>query len=81
MYEQYNHKQRVMELYVSFKREVDANGNDEQKEKLITIMLDSVAEKAWQDSAKSPTGQSVDDIASQVDKWAGIAEKLKNFSG
>jgi hypothetical protein len=81
MYEQYNHKQRVMELYVSFKSEVDANGNVEQKEKLITVMLDSVAEKAWQDAAKTSASENLDDMASKLDKWAGIIEKLKNVSG
>ncbi|MBV8976957.1 MAG: hypothetical protein JO261_10025 [Alphaproteobacteria bacterium] len=75
LYEQYNHKQRVMELYVSFKREIEANGADDQKKKLISIMLDSVAEKAWKidrpdkeekDDENLPSLESFADWASRI---------------
>ncbi|MBS0275865.1 MAG: hypothetical protein JSR55_16115 [Proteobacteria bacterium] len=59
LYEQYNHKQRVMELYMSFKKEIETNGDDEQKKKLLTIMLDSVAEKAWR--IESPDADEAED--------------------
>jgi predicted nucleic acid-binding Zn-ribbon protein len=54
LYEEYNHKQRVMELYQSFKDEIDKNGDAEHKKSLLTIMLNSVGSKAW-DSAKDAT--------------------------
>ena len=52
LYEEYNHKQRVMELYQSFQGEIEKNGDEEQKKALLSIMLGSVQSKAW-DEAKS----------------------------
>lgn len=45
MYEEYNHKQRVLQLYESFKGEVDKHGTSEDQQKLLAIMLATVAEK------------------------------------
>lgn len=47
LYEEYNHKQRVMELYASFRKEIEDNGTDDQKKALLTIMLDAVADKTY----------------------------------
>ena len=43
LFEEYNHKQRVIELYEGFDREITNNGTEEQKRKLIDIMLDVVS--------------------------------------
>ena len=45
LYEEYNHKQRVMQLYVSFTDKIEEADANEQKEKLIAIMLKTVADK------------------------------------
>jgi len=45
LFEEYNHKQRVMQLYHSFKKEVDGEGTPEQKQALLTIMLKTVSDK------------------------------------
>ncbi|MGI9392848.1 MAG: hypothetical protein ACR2N8_04850 [Parvibaculales bacterium] len=45
LYEEYNHKQRVMQLYRSFVDEIRTAGNDEQQQKLLDIMLENVADK------------------------------------
>jgi predicted nucleic acid-binding Zn-ribbon protein len=80
LYEQYNHKQRVMELYMSFKREIETNGDDEQKKKLITIMLDSVAEKAWQITAPDREEKSDESLLS-LDKLAETIARAKAALG
>lgn len=75
LYEEYNHKQRVMELYESFKKEIDSAGSAEQKKMLLTIMLNSVASKA-SDFVKDD--EKVDDsILSRVERWASAIVKLK----
>jgi len=45
LYEEYNHKQRVMQLYHSFKKEIDKEGDPEHKKALIAIMLKTVDDK------------------------------------
>ncbi len=45
LFEEYNHKQRVMQLYHSFKEEVDNQSNDELRIKLLNIMLNVVKDK------------------------------------
>ena len=45
LYEEYNHKQRVMQLYVSFVDEVEKVGTEAHKKELLTIMLRTVADK------------------------------------
>ncbi len=45
LYEEYNHKQRVMQLYHSFKKEIGEHGTEEQKQELLDIMLKNVADK------------------------------------
>ncbi|MFN5609452.1 MAG: hypothetical protein ACK48E_06865 [Holosporales bacterium] len=45
LYEEYNHKQRVMQLYHSFKSEVDQHGNEEHTKMLLEIMLKAVGDK------------------------------------
>ena len=57
LYEEYNHKQRVMQLYVSFIDEIEKSGTKEQKRELLTIMLKTVADKptlAMTEEDKSP---------------------------
>lgn len=53
LFEEYNHKQRVMQLYHGFKKEIDILGNPELKKKLLDVMLDVVKEKP---SGKSNKG-------------------------
>jgi hypothetical protein len=45
LYEEYNHKQRVMQLYHSFKSEVAQHGNEEHTKMLLEIMLKAVGDK------------------------------------
>ena len=45
LFEEYNHKQRVMQLYHSFKNEIEEFGDDAQKKELLAIMLKTVADK------------------------------------
>jgi uncharacterized coiled-coil DUF342 family protein len=45
LYEEYNHKQRVMELYESFKKEAEKIGTPEQQTALLGIMLATVGDK------------------------------------
>ncbi len=45
LYEEYNHKQRVMQLYHSFDGEIEEYGRKDQKQKLLDIMLQNVADK------------------------------------
>lgn len=44
-FEEYNHKQRVMQLYYGFKEEAANVGTPEQKEHLLSIMLKTVSDK------------------------------------
>jgi myosin heavy subunit len=53
LFEEYNHKQRVMQLYHGFKKEIDMLGNADLKKKLLDVMLDVVKEKP---SGKSNRG-------------------------
>jgi hypothetical protein len=45
LYEEYNHKQRVMQLYHSFKAEIDNEGTEDHKKALLSIMLKAVDDK------------------------------------
>ena len=45
LYEEYNHKERVMQLYHSFKSEVAQHGNEEHTKMLLEIMLKAVGDK------------------------------------
>ncbi len=45
LYEEYNHKQRVMQLYHGFNGEIEEYGREDQKQKLLDIMLQNVADK------------------------------------
>lgn len=45
LYEEYNHKQRVMQLYHSFEKEVSSLDDNDLKLKLLNIMLDVVSDK------------------------------------
>ena len=45
LYEEYNHKQRVMELYYSFDDEIKNQGTDEQARRLLDIMIETVNNK------------------------------------
>lgn len=81
LYEEYNHKQRVMELYLSFSREIQANGTPEQKQELLNIMLNSVSAKAMGE-AKGGEGDHEGDLSlSTLDKFAGTLAKIKSIAG
>lgn len=45
LYGEYDYKQRVMQLYRSFKEEIEKEGKPEQKQKLLDIMLTTVESK------------------------------------
>ncbi len=45
LYEEYNHKQRVMTLFDSFRKETDESKISEHKKRLLKIALDTVEEK------------------------------------
>lgn len=45
LYEEYNHKQRVMQLYKGFEDYIKDGGTEEQKEKLLDTMLEAVAHR------------------------------------
>ncbi len=45
LYEEYNHKQRVMQLYYSFKEEIELAQNPDLNVKLLHVMLDVVKDK------------------------------------
>lgn len=79
LYEEYNHKQRVMELYKSFRTEIDAAGDKEHVKALLKIMLDAVSNKAWQ-STSELDGKENEAIAT-LSKFTDIASKIKSLSG
>lgn len=81
LYEAYNHKQRVMELYGSFSEEIKANGDDEQKKALLTIMLNTVASKTWDDLQKAdPKSAGLDTLAT-LERLTDDIAKLKSIVG
>lgn len=45
LYEEYNHKQRVMQLYHSFKKEIEQYGTEEHQKALLGVMLTAVGDK------------------------------------
>ncbi|MBY0404955.1 MAG: hypothetical protein K2X66_13730 [Cyanobacteria bacterium] len=45
LYEEYNHKQRVMQLYYSFKDEVEKHGGEENQKALLAAMILTVQDK------------------------------------
>lgn len=77
LFEEYNHKQRVMELYESFRNEIEKEGDEEQKKALLSIMLKAVSEKAWGDS----NGDEGESVISSVDRWTNTLSKLKALTG
>ena len=46
LYEEYNHKHRVMQLYNSFLKELKETGTTEEQQKLREIMLETVQDKS-----------------------------------
>ena len=46
LYEEYNHKHRVMQLYNSFFKRIKRNRNKEEQQKLREIMLETVQDKS-----------------------------------
>jgi hypothetical protein len=79
LYEQYNHKQRVMELYRSFRDEIETSGDKEQIKALLKIMLDSVADKAWENSKEGGDAKKSEDAISMLDRFASVAAKIKGL--
>ncbi len=47
LYEEYNHKQRVMQLYHGFMDKIKDGGTREQKQELMNIMLEAVKDKPY----------------------------------
>jgi acyl-CoA-binding protein len=77
LYEAYNHKQRVMELYQAFKNEIEAKGDADQVKTLLTIMMETVAEKAWQNvDDKSRDDEELGAI-SYLERMVPIVAKLR----
>jgi hypothetical protein len=79
LYEEYNHKQRVMELYVSFGREIQTSGTPEQKQALLNIMLNSVAAKATGDGKVIKSDPDDELSLSTLDKFTGTLTKIKSL--
>jgi bifunctional ADP-heptose synthase (sugar kinase/adenylyltransferase) len=73
LYEEYNYKQRVMQLYDGFSRVVDEDGSEEQKEALIDVMIDAVKEKPSLMMSKYDRGG-----ISLIDKLAGSTNHQDN---
>lgn len=75
MYEAYNHKQRVMQLYHSFKTEIDQSNDPVLKSKLLDVMLDVVKDKP--DYKPNKTDRTIarllDTLQKPIDK---IADKV-----
>ena len=63
LYEEYNHKQRVMQFYVGFKDEIDES-TPELKRKLYDVMLSTVSYKPSQ--GLKETDRKTDDIIDQI---------------
>lgn len=78
LYEEYNHKQRVMELYISFRDEIEKAGDQDQIKMLLKIMMDSVADKAWRDAKVEPKDEMHDALMS-VDKVTSLVAKIKTL--
>ena len=77
LYEEYNHKQRVMELYRSFRDEIATNGDPEQTKELLKIMLDSVATKAWEDGHNSDDKAKDTEANAMLSQMSDLYEKCK----
>jgi hypothetical protein len=75
LYEEYSHKQSVMELYHGFKKEVDQAGTGEQRQKLIDIMLETVAHKP---SLAMSKYEEADDLGSMPSFWKIWKLKMLN---
>ena len=76
LYEEYNHKQRVMQLYVSFADEVEKVGTEAHKKELLTIMLRTVADKPT--LAMNDKDKSFKDTLSQALPSKGKPDNTKN---
>lgn len=81
LFEEYNHKQRVMELYQSFSEEIAAAGDDSQKKDLLNIMLASVSQKAWEGGAKTSSGNVDFGVLASLERLTGDLAKLKDIVG
>jgi hypothetical protein len=81
LYEEYNHKQRVMELYQSFRDEIATNGDEIQQKELLTIMLRSVANKAWETTEKPSSQAKSGDVLSNLERLTDDIGKLKSIVG
>jgi DNA repair exonuclease SbcCD ATPase subunit len=77
LFEEYNHKQRVMELYLSFNGEIEKSGDTEQKRALLTIMLNAVADKAWQLNPEKIKQEGAKDALSGLEKLTEVIAKIK----
>ena len=77
LYEEYNHKQRVMQLYTSFKKEVDSDETKEQKQKLLDIMLENVGDKP---SLATRSGKEKRQKLSIWGDWLNYRSETKNSS-
>jgi len=75
LYEEYNHKQRVMELYASFRKEIAENGTEDQKRALLTIMLNAVADKSYL-AAGAVEGKGEEEILAKVNTIASLLNNL-----
>jgi len=77
LFEEYNHKQRVMELYQSFNDEIEKAGDEDKKRALLGIMLDTVSDKAWRVSQEKAKEQGAEDAFSVLEKFSAAVAKIK----
>jgi hypothetical protein len=73
LYEEYNYKQRVMQTYHSFEREIAETKNEELKEHLLKIMLDVVEYKP---ALIMPEHQGFPDINAPLDSLNNVLKSL-----
>jgi hypothetical protein len=75
LYEEYNHKQRVMELYASFSKEVSQSGTDDQKKQLLSVMIDTVSDRSY--LAKGAVeGKDNPEVLAKVNTMSNILANL-----
>lgn len=76
LYEEYNHKQRVMQLYQSFKEQIDQLEDKELKKALLAVMLTTVGDKPSLTMHKYDNGMG--DLMSNLSLGGMMSALLKN---
>lgn len=81
LYEEYNHKQRVMELYRSFREEIEKGGDKEQIKALLNIMLSSVSSKAGETSRDEVEPMGSREVVANLNQLTNVLQRLKSAFG